>query len=302
MAAVGLGLRRHHHAAAEIAAVRDRRGADIDDLVEALVRRDADGLRLVADRGGQRRPEKGKAAAEKFRDAGAVHGPVDRSRKAEARDVVEIARRLLAIVGNEGQAADVDLARRALRDAGNALVEIGGKAEGLAEIAAGAGVEDGEMRIGIDKLVLLEKAVHHLVDRAVAADRDHKLCAFLERLRGELGGGEIARRRSAGREMHADGAEIALERFLDDAPGAAGLSPARARVHDRRHMGHEGHQARASLVASACEAPFMPPSRTGACVSKRRSASAISFATALSSQPSSRAISSAILLTTGTPG
>src|SRR3546814_15792277 len=80
-----------------------------------------------------------------------------------------------AILIDESEAAKIDCLRRARPDARDAAFEVGGQVGGSAEIAARSGVQDGEMRFGVDRRAVFKKAVHHFVYGAIAADGDHQL-------------------------------------------------------------------------------------------------------------------------------
>ncbi len=87
-------------------------------------------------------------------------------------------------------APQVDRARAAERDpqhAGDHIVRVEA-IERLDEIAAGAERDDPEPGAAAQAGLGALDPVHDLVDRAVAADRDHRVAAALDALPGQLGG------------------------------------------------------------------------------------------------------------------
>jgi hypothetical protein len=101
--------------------------------------------------------------------ASAPHSP-------ERRDVDEHSHRARPAGGRELEPADVDPAPVVGRDHPGGVGELGRQVHRAPEVAAGAERDHREARLRCDRLALvIEEPVDDLVDRPVAADRDHAL-------------------------------------------------------------------------------------------------------------------------------
>ena len=185
-AVVDLGVRRDHHRAAEVAAVRDR--DRVDRRLDAVAcRRTSSCTRwFLYDHVARAVASTNDSRPSFLPDL--VDQPIDDARHAERRDVREHPQRLRAVVARRQlEPPDVDLASvirarspRPHRRARVGMFIVRRKSPPVpngisAKLASGL----------IARALLVEEAVDDLVDRAVAADRDDPLGAAAQRLARE---------------------------------------------------------------------------------------------------------------------
>ncbi len=232
---VGLGIGAHHHAAPEVAAVRDD-DVDHPPAADLVVDRHAELVRLPADEHRQRRPVVRHLPAERL--GRLVRASGDRAADPRARDVREVRATLGARPGPEGHEPQVDRAhvlREHRRDGVLQPARDPVRADEVPPGAVGKHSEVEPLEVG--------DAVHDLVDGAVASDDDEQCRAALHgfpRERGEvpllLGEERVAvepERRAAVRDLRPAAAGAASGGGgvdEEDRPAANGRrSPCRAR-------------------------------------------------------------------------
>ncbi len=223
-----------------------------------LVDRAVEHADLAVDQAAERGAEVGDGAAEGAAPVG--HVAIDEAAHPDREDVDEVAARRLLLVRQVREATDVDRARLARGDGRAVLVEAVLEAQRLAKIAARALADDPEARALRPLCPRRHQPGHDLVDRAVAADGDHRLAALERGLAGDL-----HRVTPALGEGRVEAAEAALDRVRHLGEQRAGSTAAGARVHDQerfhRAIRSAGVEGRRQPIARWWETwrPHRPP-------------------------------------------
>ena len=223
---VRLRLGREPHGAAVVLAVRD------DDVVHpplaarAAVELDADDGVLPFEEDADERVEERRAAAQRLRHA--VRTLRDRRAHADAADVGDVPLRVGAVPGAVRDAADVDGPHDAVACGSDRFRELRRDPVRAHEVHAGADRD----RRQLARRPRPDESVHHLVQRAVAADRDDERRALggralrqLDQVPGPLGEERLALepevRRPVGELGPALPGDAVVRRRVDEEDGAA---------------------------------------------------------------------------------
>ena len=185
-AVVGHGVGGDEHASPVVAPVGDGDIEHIHGPLVPIVHLETDPFLPVGEKGGQRPPDEGEE-----RSAG-LAGPVDPvhdlSSEAEARDIVKVSCGRKALVVPVADASEIDGVDITLPDGEEGCLQPSGDGHGPAEIAARSVGEKAEHGVAPEGAVLIEKAVDHLVERAVATHADDPVGPRQEVIPGYPGG------------------------------------------------------------------------------------------------------------------
>ena len=164
-------------------------------------------------------PIKSEGAADSLAYPGIVDPDHDRPAHTETGDIVEIADDRLAIKAGKGYPPNIYAAGPPPFQYPNGIGQIIAYVKSFAEVTAGAAADKTQFRRRVDRGILVEKTVDHVVDCSIPADNDDTGGPALKCFTGQRDG--ITR---AGRQGKPMVGEFRLEGVLHGRPLVAGFA------------------------------------------------------------------------------